>query len=225
MILRRKNVLTSDEYISILRKAGVKIGKRVSFIDPNTTEVDKQAGFLISIGDDVTITAGVSILAHDFSYSVLNNVYGIMPQTHKETVIGNNVFIGTKAIILMGSNIGENSIIGAGAVVSGTIPPNTVWGGNPARQICSLEDFKAKRETRYHEGAVCLARGIIDRLKRKPTYEEMGVYIGLFAPRTEEYRPYFEKLSRIKNVDKNVWNTEQIYKDLDDFLKVNHLWE
>ncbi|WP_416867767.1 MAG: acyltransferase [Imperialibacter sp.] len=50
-----------------------------------------------------------------------------------EVIIGDNVFIGGHCTILKGSVIGDNSIIGAGAVVRGSkIPANQIWGGNPA---------------------------------------------------------------------------------------------
>ena len=47
--------------------------------------------------------------------------------------IGDNVFIGMNSIILMGSHIGNNVIIGAGSVVSGNIPDNSVVGGGPSQ--------------------------------------------------------------------------------------------
>jgi len=53
-------------------------------------------------------------------------------------VIGDNVWIGSRVIILAGVTIGANSVIGAGAVVTKSIPPDTVAAGNPARPIRSL---------------------------------------------------------------------------------------
>ena len=49
--------------------------------------------------------------------------------------IGNDVWIGAKAIILSGTTIGDGSIVAAGSVVSGKIEPYTIVGGNPAREI------------------------------------------------------------------------------------------
>ncbi len=66
----------------------------------------------------------------------------------RETVIGDNVFIGAHSIVLMGSHIGADSIIGAGAVVSGTWPEGSVIAGNPARLVCTLDEFAEKRERR-----------------------------------------------------------------------------
>tara|TARA_B100000965_G_scaffold236969_1_gene198651 strand:- start:1150 stop:1539 length:390 start_codon:yes stop_codon:yes gene_type:complete len=67
--------------------------------------------------------------------------------TPKEVVIEDNVWIGEKSIILKGTKIGKNSIIGAGSVVSGEIPENVVYAGNPAREVKKLdqEDFITRR--------------------------------------------------------------------------------
>lgn len=53
-------------------------------------------------------------------------------------VIEDNVFIGARSIILKGVTIGENSIVGAGSVVTRSIPSNQIWGGNPAKFIRNL---------------------------------------------------------------------------------------
>ena len=67
--------------------------------------------------------------------------------TPKEVVIEDNVWIGEKSIILKGTKIGKNSIIGAGSVVSGEIPENVVYAGNPAREVKKLdqEDFITRK--------------------------------------------------------------------------------
>ena len=59
-------------------------------------------------------------------------------QKHKicaPVVIEHNVFIGARCIILKGVTIGENSIVGAGSVVTKSIPANEIWAGNPAKFI------------------------------------------------------------------------------------------
>ena len=50
-------------------------------------------------------------------------------------VIKDNAFIGAKVIVLKGVTIGENSIIGAGSVVTRSVPDNEIWAGNPAKFI------------------------------------------------------------------------------------------
>ena len=54
-------------------------------------------------------------------------------------IIGNNVWIGSRVIILCGVTIGDNSVIGAGSVVTKSIPANCVAAGNPARVIRELK--------------------------------------------------------------------------------------
>ena len=57
----------------------------------------------------------------------------------KPIFIGDDVFIGANCIVLKGVNIGNRSIIGAGSVVTGIIPPDEVWAGNPAKFIKKLD--------------------------------------------------------------------------------------
>lgn len=56
----------------------------------------------------------------------------------KPIYIKENAFIGTSCIICKGVTIGKNSVIGAGSVVTRSIPDNEIWAGNPARFIKSL---------------------------------------------------------------------------------------
>lgn len=60
--------------------------------------------------------------------------------------IGSNVFIGMRSIVLPGTTIGDDVIIGAGSVVKGVVPAGTVWAGNPAKQIRDMDSFSAIRE-------------------------------------------------------------------------------
>ena len=62
---------------------------------------------------------------------------GFQPDT-RDTVIGNDVWIGYGALILPGARIGDGAIIGAGSVVRGTVPPYGIVTGNPA----SLQRFR-----------------------------------------------------------------------------------
>jgi UDP-2-acetamido-3-amino-2,3-dideoxy-glucuronate N-acetyltransferase len=55
------------------------------------------------------------------------------------TKVGNNVAIGTNATILGGVTIGDNSLIGAGSVVTKNVPPNQIWAGNPAVYLRDME--------------------------------------------------------------------------------------
>jgi acetyltransferase-like isoleucine patch superfamily enzyme len=80
----------------------------------------------IHIGAHTVITTGVVILTH--KYIEGNGVY-------VDTWVGENVFIGVNSIILPGIRVNNNSIIGAGSVVTKDVPSNTIVGGNPARVL------------------------------------------------------------------------------------------
>ena len=99
--------------------------------------------YLITIGQNVEITAGVVFITHDGAAWSLRN----FDEKYKSLDIfgpikvGNNVFIGNNAIILPGVTIGDNVVIGAGAVVAKDIPSNSVAAGTPAKVIRSLEEY------------------------------------------------------------------------------------
>ena len=60
--------------------------------------------------------------------------------------IKNNVFIGSNSIILPGVTINSNVIVAAGSVVTKSVPSNSVVGGNPAKVICTFDEFVEKRK-------------------------------------------------------------------------------
>ena len=101
--------------------------------------IDANWPWLISVGDDVTLASNVRILAHDASTAKtgVHTKIGIVR-------IGNNVFIGADSIVLCNIRIGDNVIIGAGSVVTHDIPSNSVYAGNPAKYVCSFEEYKQK---------------------------------------------------------------------------------
>lgn len=104
--------------------------------------VDSLYPGLITIGNEVTITPGCCLLAHDASvgYLTRSTRVGVVE-------IGDHVFIGVGSIILPNVRIGEWSVIGVGSVVTHDIPPHCVAAGNPARVICSTAEFKTKHES------------------------------------------------------------------------------
>lgn len=65
--------------------------------------------------------------------------------------IGNYVYIGANAVILPGVTIGDNSLIAAGSIVTKSVPSNVVMAGNPAKVICTIDEYYA-RNKRYDLG-------------------------------------------------------------------------
>lgn len=91
----------------------------------------------ISIGDFVMMGPDVVIMGvtHDVSDTSKPMIDPTNPPFENPVLIGNNIWIGTRVVILPGVSIGGNSIVGAGAIVTKSFPPNSVIGGVPARLI------------------------------------------------------------------------------------------
>ncbi|PZQ52695.1 MAG: acyltransferase [Rhodovulum sulfidophilum] len=100
-----------------------------------------------SIGDNVWIV-GAWISGHDGSAVMLGRAYGKRLDAVGPVIIRDDVFIGRGATILPGVTIGPRAIVGAGAVVSRDVPPNSVVAGNPARFIRTLDAHVALVEAR-----------------------------------------------------------------------------
>lgn len=131
------NLLRGEPNLKKLKKNGLTVGENFyygtrCFFDPSHT-------FLISIGNNVTFSTRVHILAHDASTKKINGYTKILP-----VKIEDNVFVGANVTILPGVTIGNNSIIGAGSVVTKNIPSNVVAAGNPCNVITTLDVYKEK---------------------------------------------------------------------------------
>lgn len=135
--LRTFRKTPEQKNMDYLLSHGLKIGANFSSCSPFA--FDGAWPWLISVGDNVTFSTNVTVLAHDASPTKFH-----IPTKVGIVEIGSNVFVGTGVIILCNTRIGDNVIIGAGSVVSGDVPSNTVVAGSPARVICSIEEFKAK---------------------------------------------------------------------------------
>lgn len=95
----------------------------------------------ITIGNYVKIGGGVKIYDTDFhslNPQIRQSNEDMKNRQEKPVVIHDNVFIGAYSIILKGVEIGENSIVGAGSVVTKSIPTNQIWAGNPAKFIRNI---------------------------------------------------------------------------------------
>ena len=109
----------------------IRVGKRF-FANFGLTVLDEA---LVTIGDDCFIGPGVHI------YTACHSTDPKQRNTRKEwakpVTIGNSVWIGGNVTILPGVTIGDNCTIGAGSVVTRSVPANTIAAGNPARRIDS----------------------------------------------------------------------------------------
>lgn len=125
--------------IRLYRLYGVQIGDGVRAFSP----IISAEPYLISIGNNVTISNDVKFITHDNCASKLwyrgGAFFGAIE-------VGDNCFIGANSIILPGVTLGENVIVGAGSVVTKSFKGGTVVAGNPAREICDIEVMRKKHK-------------------------------------------------------------------------------
>ena len=129
--------LNDEEYIIIQPEVwisnpqGLTVGQRVTINDRSYLEC--KGG--LQIGNDVLIGHDVSILTNSHNHSEVDIPINRQGETMKQVTIGNNVWIGAKVTILMGVSIGDNTIIGANAVVTKSVPEGVIVAGVPAKVI------------------------------------------------------------------------------------------
>lgn len=219
------NTYSNERYIAYLRGNKVIIGENCVFYSPNKTTIDVRKPYLIKIGDNCKITQYVSILAHDYSIDVPRQVFGLFVGGSLPVTIGNNVFIGTKATILMGTTIGNNCIIGANSVVKGFFPDNSIIAGNPARIIGTIEDYYKKNIDNWIKNAKTVAKTIFDRAGRLPTIEEMSDgYCWLYLQKDDNtiklYKSFFDLTGdNYDDILQKFYEFEPPYDSFESFLK------
>ena len=134
---------SQETVITTLRGMGVRIGERCRIY---TTNFGSEP-WLIRIGDHVCISNDVTFVNHDLNWP-LQDKYASLTGFGKIEIL-DNCQIGVRATILPNVTIGPDSIVGACSVVTKNVPPDTVVAGNPARPICSLEEYEQKCLVRH----------------------------------------------------------------------------
>jgi len=119
----------------------IEIGSRVVIRPGSMIFADPALdGAGITIEDDVLLGSGVHIYTtnHEFR-SVTIPIIDQGHSSSRQVILRRGCWIGANAVILPGVEIGENSVIGAGSVVTKPIPPRVVAAGNPARVIRTID--------------------------------------------------------------------------------------
>lgn len=117
------------------RHIGVKIGHN-SFIATRDFGTEP---YLISIGSNCQITSNVHFHTHGGAH-VARKQYPDFDVFGK-IVIEDDVYVGADVHILPGVTIGKGALIAVGSIVTKSVPPGSVYGGNPAKRICSVQEY------------------------------------------------------------------------------------
>lgn len=134
----------SNEQLSLEAniKEGMNVGKNVSGLINCT--IDHSHCWLIEIGNNVVFAPQVYLLAHDTSAKQSTGYVRV-----GKLEIGDNCFIGARAFIMPGVKLGKNCIVGAASVVTKSFPENSVIAGNPAKYICSVEEYENRLKNQF----------------------------------------------------------------------------
>ena len=109
----------------------IKIGDKTSIEEARITSFEP---YKIEIGKDCMFSADIVIMNTDV-HKIYDTTTKLKTNEGKEISIGNHVWLGIRTIVLKGVNIGDNSIVAAGSIVTKDVKANTVVSGNPARQV------------------------------------------------------------------------------------------
>ena len=120
------------------REAGVKMGSH-NLIASRFWSTEP---YLIKIGSYCQLTEETHIYTHGGAIVARDkfpdfDVFG-------KVELGNRVYVGAGAMIMPGVTIGDNVLIAAGSVVTKSIPSNVVVAGNPAKFVCTLDEYIEK---------------------------------------------------------------------------------
>ncbi len=136
----RRRLLTrlrGEQTLEQLRKLGLRAHPPVRLSARSV--IDRRFAWAVEIGAYTIIANDVCIIAHDAAIKRLIGYTEVRP-----VKIGERCYIGAGTIVLPGAMIGDDAIIGAGALVRGEIPAGSVAVGRPAKVIGSIEEIRER---------------------------------------------------------------------------------
>lgn len=146
-------VLCRGSKVAYLRRQGARIGSETAILC--RTEDFGTEPWLIEIGSRVSIAAGVVFVTHDGASRVIRDrIEGGSPfgNCFAPIRIRDNSMIGLRAILMPGVTIGPDSIVGAGSLVTHSVPPGCVACGVPARVVATIDEYVERYRRRMIPG-------------------------------------------------------------------------
>ena len=142
---QRSVLASSYSFLHCAQSATIRIGSDTGIYQGTFFELGSAAR--VEIGDYCTLVGAIlrvqselhignyALVAHEVVITDCETIDFLACPTARPITIGDDVWIGMRAIILAGANIGHGAVIGAGAVVTSDVQPMTVVSGNPARIV------------------------------------------------------------------------------------------
>lgn len=146
--------------VRYFRGLGVEIGEGVEIFGANLFTFGSEP-YLVSIGNQVTISHNVDFITHDGGMRVVRLKYP-GAYVYGRIQVGDHCFLGAHCILLPGVKIGVGSVIGSGSIVTGEIPPGVVAIGAPAKPIKSVEEYIQEKRDLWVD-----TRGLASNAKRE----------------------------------------------------------
>lgn len=222
-LLKRINLLPASEFLAMLRYYGIVVGED-TYISPNAI-IDFTRPSLVTIGNNCYLNSGFNLLTHDWVAGVMRHVYGEFLNSSGRVTIGNNVGTGYNVTILKGVTIGDNVFIAANSLVTKDVPSNCVIGGQPAKVMCTLDDYRQKRLAQCESEALDYARSIRERFHREPRVEDFYEEFSFFVDGNNEKD--YPTLPIIKQLGGGYYRWKRQhkrkYKDFEAFIKASYV--
>lgn len=125
--------------VRYFRSQGAEIGEDVQIFGANLFTFGSEP-YLVSIGNQVTISHDVDFITHDGGLRVVRAKYP-NAYLYGRIQIADRCFIGAHCVFLPGARVGVGSVIGSGSIVTGEIPPGVVAIGAPAKPAKSVDEY------------------------------------------------------------------------------------
>jgi acetyltransferase-like isoleucine patch superfamily enzyme len=142
--LALNNARLHRDPVRFFRSLGVEIGEDVEIFGANLFTFGSEP-YLVTIGNQVTISHGVDFITHDGGLRVARTQYPgafLYGRIHVEA----RCFLGAHTILLPGARVGAGSVIGSGSVVTGPIPSGVVATGAPAKPIKTVDEYVEEKK-------------------------------------------------------------------------------
>lgn len=142
MFLKRLFIKIIGEF-RYAKKKGLRVGKNVSVMGGVNFGSEP---YLITISDNVRISYDVCFITHDggtFSFRYKEKYKNVT--SFGKIFVGSHTFIGARAIIMPGVRIGSNCVIGAGSIVTKSIPDNSIVVGIPGKIIGTCDEYAERK--------------------------------------------------------------------------------